>query len=246
MAVDKDLERLIESLKNLESRFINSQSLGLHLSTDDEATFRRLAIEAKAMLSAELGVLNEFSFNLFPVINNYSGGYPGPSLASVKSARAIIQGGLNQIRRKSAHSGSISKIAGQSYVDTTRLSELRSLTATRWDLTRLIRLAEELNVADANRCYMSVAMLVRAITDHVPPIFSLKTFAEVTNNYSGASSFKKSMANLNSCLRNIADAHLHVQIRQSEILPTQPQVDFRADLDALLAEIVRVLKNNHE
>ena len=50
------------------------------------------------------------------------------------------------------------------------------------------------------------------------------------------------MANLNSSLRNIADAHLHVQIRQSEILPTQTQVDFRADLDALLAEIVRISK----
>jgi hypothetical protein len=243
MAVDKDLEKLIESLKILEGCFINSQSLGLHLSTEDEATFRRLAIEAKSMISAELGALNDFSSNLFPAINNYSGGFlGGPSLASVQSARALIEGGLNQIRRKSAHSGSITKIAGPSYVDTTRLSELRSLTATRWDLTRLIRLAEELNVADANRCYMSVAMVVRAITDHVPPIFSLKTFAEVTNNYSGAISFKKSMANLNSCLRNIADAHLHVQIRQSEILPTQPQVDFRADLDALLAEIVRILK----
>jgi hypothetical protein len=50
------------------------------------------------------------------------------------------------------------------------------------------------------------------------------------------------MANLNNSLRNIADAHLHVQIRQSEVLPTLQQVDFKADLDALLAEIVRILK----
>ena len=85
-------------------------------------------------------------------------------------------------------------------------------------------------------------MVARAISDHIPPIFSFKTFAEVANNYPGATSFRKSMANLNNSLRNIADAHLHVQIRQSEVLPTLQQVDFKADLDALLAEIVRILK----
>jgi hypothetical protein len=47
---------------------------------------------------------------------------------------------------------------------------------------------------------------------------------------------------LDRSLRNIADAHLHVQIRTSEVLPTGPQVDFRADLDVLLSEVVRVLK----
>jgi hypothetical protein len=243
MAIDKELTQVIESLENLETRFIDSKSLGLHLSVDDGAKFKRLAIEAKSMLSSELGALNDFSSTLFSTINNYSGGYlDSPSLASVKNARELIQGGLNQIRMKSAHSGSNSKVAGQSYIDTSRLSELRNLTSSAWDLTRLIRLAEELNVADANRCYMSIAMLARAISDHVPPIFSLKSFTEVANNYPGAPSFRKSMANLNNSLRNIADAHLHVQIRQSEVLPTLQQVDFKADLDALLAEIVRILK----
>lgn len=86
-------------------------------------------------------------------------------------------------------------------------------------------------------------MLVRAITDHVPPIFACKIFAEVANNFAGARSFRGSMQNLNVSLRNIADAHLHVQIRKSEILPTEGQVDFRADLDVLLAEVVRLLRD---
>ena len=234
--------KVIEEMQTLEGRFKESKSLGFYLSADDEAEFKRLAIEAKTMLSSELGALNEFSTNLFQAINAGSGGYfGGPSLAAVKNARAIVEGGLNQIRRKT---GSASKIIGQTYVDTTRLSELRSQTLAAWDAARLIRLAEELNIADANRCYMSVAMLVRAITDHVPPVFSCKTFAEVANNYAGAKSFRGSMQHLNSSLRNIADAHLHLQIRKSEILPTQPQVDFRADLDVLLAETVRLLKDS--
>ena len=89
---------------------------------------------------------------------------------------------------------------------------------------------------------MSVAMLVRAVTDHLPPVFDCKTFAEVANNYAGAKSFRGSMLHLHGSMKNIADAHLHVQVRKSETLPNEAQVDFRADLDALLAEVVRLLQ----
>lgn len=244
MTTDKDLAQIVLEMQKLEGRFVPSKTLGLYMSAEDEAEFKRLAVEAKAMLSSELGPLNDFSSNLFQAINAGSGGYfGGPSLATVKSARAIVEGGLNQIRRKTSHAGATSKIVGQSYVDASRLGELRSLISASWDLIRLIRLTEELNVADSNRCYMSVAMLVRAITDHIPPVFGCKTFSEVANNYPGAKSFRGSMQHLNSSLRHIADAHLHVQIRRSEVLPTQPQVDFRGDLDALLAETVRLIKD---
>jgi len=83
-------------------------------------------------------------------------------------------------------------------------------------------------------------MLVRAIADHVPPVFGCASFPEVANNYACAASFKKSMQNLNQSLRNIADAHLHVQIRKSESVPTAVQVNFSADLDVLLAEVLRI------
>ena len=47
------------------------------------------------------------------------------------------------------------------------------------------------------------------------------------------------MRHLNKSLRNIADNMLHVQIRQIESLPNATQVEFRADLDRLLEEVVR-------
>jgi hypothetical protein len=50
------------------------------------------------------------------------------------------------------------------------------------------------------------------------------------------------MKHLNGSLRSIADAYLHIQIRESETLPKDQQIDFRADLDVLLSEIVRKLK----
>ena len=96
---------------------------------------------------------------------------------------------------------------------------------------------EELDLSFRNGCYLATAMLVRAILDHVPPIFGVTTFSAVVKK-----SFRESMLNLENSSRKIADQHLHGQIRDSETLPTARQVDFSPDIDVLLAEIVRILK----
>ncbi len=242
MAADLDLAKIAQSMKDLESQFVESRQLGLHLRAEDEAEFKRLAVEAKSILDSELGRLNDFSTNLFHAINSGSGGFlGGPSLASVKSARAIVEGGINHIRRQPG-TGKLPLQPKPRYVDPSRLAELRAKVSSTFDLKRLVRLAEEINIAHENDCHMATAMLVRAIADHVPPIFACKTFGELANNYQGSKSFKGSMQHLDQSLRNIADAHLHVQIRPTEVLPTAPQVDFRADLDVLLSEVVRVVK----
>lgn len=82
-------------------------------------------------------------------------------------------------------------------------------------------------------------MLCRAINDRIPPIFGLNSFNEVDNNY-GTKSFKKNMLNLNNSLRNIADSYLHQTIRKKESLPNKTQIDFKNDLDVLIAEILRI------
>lgn len=128
------------------------------------------------------------------------------------------------------------------YVSEQRIEQLSALFPKDFDLGRLLAVLRELNIAYRTSSFMAIAMLVRSVIDHVPPIFSARTFNEVVSNYGGTKSFKKSMEHLNSSLRNVADAHLHVPIRGSESLPTFPQVDFRADLDVLLGELVRILK----
>jgi hypothetical protein len=129
------------------------------------------------------------------------------------------------------------------YVDLGRINDLKDITSGRFDLTKLVELCEELNTCSAAEDYLAVAILVRAILDHVPPIFGCKTFAEVANNYSGnGKSFKESMEHLEKSSRKIADIHLHEQIRQKEAMPNKTQVNFSNDLDVLLAEIVRILK----
>ncbi len=128
------------------------------------------------------------------------------------------------------------------YVDNKRIEELKNIVNQDFDLTRLIKLCEEINIARQNDCFMSIAMIMRAIIDHIPPIFKVSSFAEVANNYGGSKSFKDSMKLLQTSSRSVADSHLHVQIRKKETLPTFTQVNFKTDLDILLSEIVRLLK----
>lgn len=128
------------------------------------------------------------------------------------------------------------------YVDEQRINDLKSVTSPKFDLSRLIRLCEEINLSHQNDCYMSIAMAVRAILDHIPPLFGFTTFSQVASNYGGAKSFKDSMNNLENSLRKVADAHLHVKIRNRETLPTFSQVSFIPDLDVMLSEIIRILK----
>ena len=135
--------------------------------------------------------------------------------------------------------------SAKSFVDPSRLEELRTISNSKFDLARLIKLCEEMNDNFARGNFLSVGMIGRTIIHHVPPIFGFNTFEEVANNYGGPKenkSFKKSMQHLNSSLKNIADSFLHQTIRPRETLPNEAQVDFRQDLDVLLGEITRILK----
>lgn len=108
-------------------------------------------------------------------------------------------------------------------------------------MTKLIKLCEEINIAHANELFLATAMLLRAILDHVPPIFSKASFKEVASEY-GGKSFKATMDHLENGARKIADSHLHVQIQKKEVLPTSLQVNFSQHLDVLLAEVIAILQ----
>ncbi len=127
------------------------------------------------------------------------------------------------------------------FVDHTRIDQLNATNSQEYDLTRLIELCKELNTCYANESYLAVAMLTRALLDHIPPIFGVKTFSEVANSYKGSRSFKDSMLHLDNSCRKIADAHLHIPVRKKEVLPSKTQVNFTNDVDVLLAEIIMLL-----
>ncbi|MBI3316444.1 MAG: hypothetical protein HYZ85_00370 [Candidatus Omnitrophica bacterium] len=129
-----------------------------------------------------------------------------------------------------------------SFINYDRMQQLKALRHSDFDLSRLLQILKEINLAFQNESYISVIQLTRAVIDHVPPIFGQKTFAQVASNYGGSKSFRESMQHLENSSRKIADQHLHCQIRKKEVLPNRTQVNFSHDVDVFLAEIVRILK----
>lgn len=128
------------------------------------------------------------------------------------------------------------------FIDQARIQSLDNLENQKFDLKKLITICNELNSNWAVENYYTVGLLLRTIINHVPPIFdpTYTTFGHVIANY-GSQSFKKSMEHLNISLRSIADSYTHDLIRKKEILPSKQQVDFRANIDVLLVEILRKL-----
>ena len=165
------------------------------------------------------------------------------NLPSHLALQALITPARAQNEAKQAGRKEIKlQTVSRAYVDPDRINELKALPAKAFDLAKLIRMCEELNVCFAGECYLAMIMHTRAIIDHVPPIFSCKSFSEVASSYGGTRSFKEAMASLDTTSRKIADHYLHGQIRNAESLPNATQVDFSNAIDLLLAEVGRVLK----
>jgi hypothetical protein len=157
-----------------------------------------------------------------------------PELIRAKRAEASEQ------PRLAASAAPQSRSTVRALIDEGRINELRELPQRNHDLTRLIRMCEELNLCWQVGALHAVAMLTRAIIDHVPPLFGVGSFNEVGSKEGSAQSFRESMSFLSTSARKIGNAHLHTMARRQEVLPNERQVDFSHDLDVLLSEIVRL------
>lgn len=241
---ESQLETILHELRNLEGHFETPlDAAGPRLNSADRARFKRLVLEAKGLIDSSIG-LNDFGAPLLLMQNLPSYGvFSPPSLDQLHEAIGLVEGGLNQVRRMGARpSKQVSTIQAPPYVDAQRILQLQSIRNGKWDMKRLVRLLQEINIAHAHEMHMATAMLMRAVTDHVAPILQCKNFSEIANHYPAPRSFSEQMKQLDVSMRKVADTHLHLQIRKSEVLPLAPQVDFRAALDVLLSEIVRVLQ----
>jgi len=165
----------------------------------------------------------------------------GPALNIMVSQ---VQMAIEELRIELEDGADDKENSQEMYIDETRIQELLEISNKNYDLSKLIQILQEINTCYKKNCHISVILLIRALIDHISPIFGCNKFSEVANNYNGSKSFKESMLNLENSSRNIADQYLHCQIRESETLPNQTQVNFSNDADVLLSEIVRILKNS--
>jgi hypothetical protein len=86
--------------------------------------------------------------------------------------------------------------------------------------------------------WYTCAILVRAIIDHVPPIFGFNSFPSLVNQIKISRSIKESLENLENSLRKKADTYLHKHIQKTEPTINETQILFKQDnsISSLLVE----------
>jgi len=231
-----DLKKLAADTADLLPQFRHGGSmLGLYLPSERAAKFKANCTDAQAIIYEELGAGSNFAFQIGMAANRLS---DGPSHNNVQEAAELMLAAARAVERKSARPP-VMQAPARNYVDPSRIAALKAIQGAPHDFKRLIELCREINVAAANDCHMATAMLLRAILDHVPPVFGFNTFNEVASQYGGRS-FKGCAQTLQNTSRKIADMHLHGPIRAREDLPTVVQVTFSADLDVMLGEVIRL------
>jgi hypothetical protein len=128
------------------------------------------------------------------------------------------------------------------FLRTEVLLRLKAVQGARLDPSKLVKMCEELNNAYARGNYISSALLLRAIINHVPSVFGANTFSEVVSQ--AGRSIKAILARLNDDARPIADLHTHILMRQTEHLPTKNQLEpYKTSFEVLIHEVLARLSN---
>jgi hypothetical protein len=207
--------------------------------SDIEELYQESFFEAIDILDEIFGKNNKYSLN---IINKSNAPYATNMYGSVsqeylKDIYGILKASIKAAYRLKDKNIDYDK---DPFVEQSRIDELSKISSDTFDLSKVITICNELNMAKKHKSFLSTILLIRALIDHVPPIFGLPNFNGVANQH-GTKSFKDSMSHLNKSSRKIADSYLHTQIRKRESLPNFTQVNFSSDLDVLLGEIVRLL-----
>ncbi|MDD4938326.1 MAG: hypothetical protein PHX34_04920 [Candidatus Shapirobacteria bacterium] len=102
---------------------------------------------------------------------------------------------------------------------------------------KLLKLINELNKNYLSSNFFSSFALIRAITDHVPPLLGFNTFEELVNNYKGKKTDKDYLFKLLKD-RPVSDDALHRPISKSEDLLDMASIPNKQFLNKLLQECI--------
>lgn len=231
---DKETKKVANAYKeNKKSIFLNGEKF----LTGDLVEIQIFTIESPIIKTRDK------LFDIMKKGNHLETGYFGDAYVSKKVLKLIGKNVTSLFINDEELEKIEYKHQIENYIDLERLKELKVIKSNKFDLTRLVAVLKEINVANENSLKFSIPLLVRSIIDQVPPIFGKSNFADVCGSH-GSKSFKESMIILNKSSRKIADAYLHTHIRKHEsALPTLTQINFKNDVDVLLQEIIRVIKS---
>jgi hypothetical protein len=126
-------------------------------------------------------------------------------------------------------------------VDPPLIARLEGLKSSSYDVASLVRMCREINSSFAHGNVLAVALLMRTVLNHVPPVFGHSTFEQVVAN--AGKSLKDSFDHLENGLRKIADFHTHRKIAPIESYPSAAQVEpFKPQFELLLQQVESRLK----
>ncbi|MFF6903305.1 hypothetical protein [Streptomyces hydrogenans] len=130
------------------------------------------------------------------------------------------------------------------YLDAELLADLEDAArSTPWKTGKLLALCHELNSNHAAQNPYACVALVRAITDHIPPIFGHKDFAQVAANHSfSMQRTDKAHAKHLAEFKDIAHDALHRPIGPSVHIHTMDDVPAPTRLRAVLHELVTLMR----
>ena len=134
------------------------------------------------------------------------------------------------------------KVSADEFVEASLIDRIATLKITQFNLSKLIRFAQELNDNYKRGNYLSCALLIRAIINHVPPIFEQQKFSQVVANSSR--SVKAMLSPLEEGARKIGDLHTHEIVDDFSTPPTKNQVDpYKPNVEILFQEIERKINS---
>lgn len=129
-----------------------------------------------------------------------------------------------------------------SYIQPSLLDRLEAAqAATKWNLKKLHTLAVELNESYALGHAYASHTLLRAIIDHVPPVFGKGNFKSVVEQYCWSVTDKKYMKRLED-FRGQGDDALHRMIREREDILDIEDIPSRVLINRLIDEVVALLE----
>ena len=129
------------------------------------------------------------------------------------------------------------QLRSREYVDTQVVASIsaRANSGMPQDYSKLLRLINELNENYRHGHAYAAHVLLRAILDHIPPIFGFKDFAAVANNYGWSRTDKAYMRKLLD-FKLQADDVLHRQISHTPDRLSLDDMPARAWVNRLLQE----------
>lgn len=123
------------------------------------------------------------------------------------------------------------------FVSAALVARLESISCGSFHTVKLAGYCRELNSSYYHGNVVACLLLIRAIMNHIPPVFGHSTFEQVAANV--PRSQKETFTHLQSGVRKLADMYTHTPIRRREAYPTRTQVDpYKAQVEVLLQEVL--------